>query len=354
MIRMTRIFTIFSFLMLSLHCFGQSSLLYKKVNLVAQTTTLRTVLKLLSTQTGCVFSYDPVRISDKKEIHISALQNISLKIALQNVLPNYIQFNLIGKYIVLQEITLKPKLETNKTAPTINSVQKTKPTSNLNSEERKTVEVANQEKEPNDSVSTLNITIPKEANAVKPRQSIEPNLITIVSTPTINSDTVININSQKNIEKAPQPILTTGNEKIKTPEKLKVSLGLSFNSHLGTYQTQFSYKNIYSLLSLGTDYYKTYHLGVGVGIDYKLNKAWGLGLNLIRYAIVGGKSYKLNVRTTTFELNPVVSYTILKRITLFAGGSAYIIKSKYVKPSPSTNLGSFGEFSPTAGIKLNL
>ena len=101
-IRLNRYFLLCICIISAMMLNGQNGRLNKKVNLPYGQVMLKTALKSISSQTGCVFSYDPTKIVDKQLINISVKGSLSLRAALSEVLPKNILYKMNGKYIVLQ------------------------------------------------------------------------------------------------------------------------------------------------------------------------------------------------------------------------------------------------------------
>ena len=99
-IRLNRFFLLYACVFSAILVEGQNAYLEKKVNLPVGPGMLKTVLKSISTQTGCIFSYDPTKIMDKQVVTVSTKGSVSLHTALSEILPKNILYKLNGKYIV--------------------------------------------------------------------------------------------------------------------------------------------------------------------------------------------------------------------------------------------------------------
>jgi hypothetical protein len=318
----------------------------KIVNFPAKHITLRAALKTLSDQTGCVFSYDPTRINDKQELTISSCNKLTLQATLQKILPKNIHFKFKGKYIVLKKpdftktmaIGTAPKneLSPNKT---VNLTLKT---------EGKVSEMTmnNSVSEPKDNSGKLHI------------DSINQNEETIQRNPA--SDNLVkadSVHTPATIKPDLQPIACNSSDTpkvIKQKPKPIFEMEMAANNHLAAFSTHIGLNNIYSIISIGTDYYKSQHFGVGAGVNIKLYKHFGANIDLIQYTLVSGRSAKVKVRTATTQISSSLNYSIGNRLKIFAGPSVYRISSKYVREGSNTDLGKLIEYSVILGIKVDL
>lgn len=103
MSKLIRSFLVFILFLFPIVLKGQNSYSDKAVNLPSGQITLKAAFKILSDQTGCVFSYDPTIIIDKQELNLSIQPKLSLKAALLKILPKSIHFKFNGKYVVIQK-----------------------------------------------------------------------------------------------------------------------------------------------------------------------------------------------------------------------------------------------------------
>lgn len=297
-------------------------------------TTLKAALKQLSDQTACVFSYDPTAIQDKQEINVSAKGSVTLRTALAKVLPKGIQYKTTGKYIVLQRTT-----NTSTTEHQTKKVDKAaiKKPENFTSPAVLQIIDSTEYKTSSDTVSVRNISTPEQSSAAIP-DTVPTKQITVES-------------SLKNMPQAVMP------GKVDTV-KLKVSssilaLQISANNHLAAISTHIGLNNIYGIISLGSDYYKSYHLGLGASIYFQLYKRLGANIDAIQYALVGGKSKQVNIKAFTTEISPALNYRIGNRLKIIFGPTAYLIKSRYSKGTSSTDLGRYLGYSGMVGISYN-
>jgi hypothetical protein len=317
---------------------AQNSYSDKIVNLPAGRSTLKAILGNLSRQTGCIFSYDPIKIDDKQELTVPRYCKLSLQAALQKILPRTIHFKFREKYVVLQrtdlaKLTTSPKALKSQSHPIkvvgIPVASETKAPQNVSVES--TAAIAN--------------SIP-ESSALQQTDSTQISIPDPVLTAIARTDTV----SKKSIASIPADTAKV----VKQRSKFLFEIELAENKHLATFSTHIGLNNLYSIISAGSDYYKSYHVGVGAGASFKLYKHLGANIDLIQYALVGGRTSKLKVKTNTTQLSPMLTYSIGQRLKLFAGYSIYRITSRYVKGGSNIDLGKSTGYSAMLGIKINL
>lgn len=217
--------------------------------------TLKAALKILSDQTGCVFSYDPTKISDKQELNISKLNKLTLHSALQKILPKSIYFKFTGKYVVLQKSEFtKVEIPEKTLATPFKIVQSARINTEVKMAER------------TDDYDSLNTIVKKDSIIQCPKIMlkipISEKALTNISIP---QSLIENLkpNFQSKINR--QDTL----EIIKLKSKPVFELEFAENNHLATISTHLGLNNIYSIISIGSDYYKSYHLGVGAGINFQ-------------------------------------------------------------------------------------
>jgi len=313
---------------------GQNNCLDKRLILQNGHTTLKAALKQLSNQTGCVFSYDPTKIEDKQEISISSKGSITLRSALPKVLPKGIQYKTTGKYIVLQKFTNTSNNNQPTKKPEKTTIKSTE--SFVSSSVKLTIDSS--EYKPNtDTVAPREISTPVQFTAAVPdtvpiKQATAENSLTNIS----------------------QAIMPGKPDTVKLNVSTSIfALQVSANNHLAAISAHIGLKNICGIISLGSDYYKSYHLGVGVGMYFQLYKRLGADVDLIQYALVAGKSKQVNIKAYTTEISPTLNYRIGDRLKIALGPTAYLIKSKYSKGTSTTYLGRYLGYSGMVGISYN-
>jgi hypothetical protein len=332
--RLIRCTLICIFTILPLLANGQNNCLDKRLILQNGHTTLKVALKQLSNQTGCVFSYDPTKIEDKQEISISSKGSITLRSALPKVLPKGIQYKTTGKYIVLQKVTNtspnnQPTKKQEKTAIKSN-------VSFVSPSEKPTIDST--ENETNTyTVAPQGISIPVQSTATV------PDTVPIKQATAENSLTNI---SQATMPGKPDTVKLNVSTSI-------FALQVSANNHLAAISTHIGLNNIYGIISLGSDYYKSYHFGLGAGVHFQLYKRLGANIDAIQYAIGAGKSKQVNIKAFTTEISPALNYRIGNRLKIALGPTAYLIKSKYSKGTSTTDLGRYLGYSGMVGISYN-
>ena len=312
---------------------AQNSYSDKKVNFPGGHITLKAALKILSDQTHCVFSYDPTKINEKQELTISKFNKLTLHAALQKILPKSIQFKFTGKYIVLQKPEF-PKTET--------------PVKALATPSKSVLPIARTETRTAENLSQTDVVpILKEDSAIQ-----QPKITATLPVSKISfNDSVASLpNFQPEIKTSVPDTFKI----IKPRSKSVFELEFAENNHLATISTHIGLNDIYSIISIGSDYNKSYHFGLGAGMSFQFSKHLNMNIDLIQYALAGGKSFKLKVRAATTQFSPMVNYSILKRLKLFAGPSLYLIKTRYLKGNPTPDLGKYVGYSAIFGIKIDL
>lgn len=290
--RLIRVFLACFFLLFPVILSGQNSYLDKTVNLQVGQIKLKAALKILSGQTGCVFSYDAVKIKDNQEITIIKSDNLSLRTTLQDLLPKDIHYMLMEKYIVLHLVP-KEKL-------------------------------------------TYSLLTPRPISVMQPAGNIHP-----AETP--HPDTLALFLHAADTLKNVQP-----------KSKAIFESELAGNNHLATMSAHIGRHHIYSIVSMGYDYHGSYHLGIGAGYNLKIAKHIGANIDLIQYALVAGKSIQYDTRAYTTQFCPTLYYSIGQRLNIFAGPGVYLIKSKLVTENKVTDLGQYIGYNATLGIRIDL
>lgn len=340
------------FLMVAISLHGQNYL-NKKVTLPEEKITLKTAFKLISSQTGCVFSYDPTRIPDNQPIKVS-VKSLDLNAALLEVLPKDVQFSLKGKYIVLKKTILKEtsKLTLQKTRSKESEVKDTKKESRIS----KNPELERLVLPPLQG-SISNTTI--EENPVLPIQ--QQDSVSIVRLDNIPVKDTVSVIGQKDT------IPKTQSESLK-PDTLKTNSGfgdflkenyylkgaLLATNQLAGLSAQVGLSNVYAILSAGSDYNSSYLLGLGAGIHLPATKRLAVDIEMLYNSLIAGKSYELQVRASNTQIIPALNYSFTKNIAVFVGPTINLIKSSYVSPVSTTDLGLLVGIGYSFGIKIDL
>ncbi|MDD4991416.1 MAG: hypothetical protein PHR83_04205 [Paludibacter sp.] len=312
---------------------GQNNYLDKKLTLQKKHTTLKVALKQLSNQTGCVFSYDPTKIEDKQEISIPSKGSVTLRTALAKVLPKGIQYKTTGKYIVLQKVTNTSVNDQPTKKPEKTAIKKPE---NFILPFVKPIIDSTEYKANTDTVAPGKISIPAQFaldvpdSVAKKQITVENSLIIPQTAATDKVDTV----------------------KINTPTGI-IAFQLAANNHLATLSSHIGLNNLYCIISLGTDYYGSYHFGLGAGVYFHLYKRLGANIDAIQYALVAGKSKQINVKAYTTEISPALNYRIGKRMLVTLGPTIYSIRSRYSKGTSVSSLGRYLGYSGMFGISYN-
>lgn len=332
---------------------GQTIYLDKKVSLPTGQISLKVAFNSISSQSGCVFSYDPTKIAENQQITIASKKNQTLRTALSEILPKTIQYKMNGKYIVLQEVIAKiPTKSITNASPHVKNK-----TADLNRKGNGTISknpVLEQLVLP--PLPTISETQPRPQkidsvivtqNQPVPLQVVDTNLIVAV-------DTV----SKKPI----QPAFSSNNDttKVKKPnlgDFLKkngyLESGISINNQLAAFSVHAGLYNFYSIFSIATDYNDSYLYGFGAGANIKIDNHFSVNCDLLQNSLIAGKSYLLQVRASNTQFIPVLNYS-LSSFKFFAGPTVNLIKSSYVSSISSTDLGLLVGIGFSIGVKVDL
>ncbi len=322
---------------------GQNAILNKTVTLPTGQIKLKTALNSICTQTGCVFSYDPTKISDKQIITIKSKSQKSLNSALLEILPKNTEFRINGKYIVLK--LAEEKIIKNPTIKTTSTISK-KP------ELERLVLPPLQ----NSSSKTVSQEIQISPDITSDSTSIKKEVIPINDTLiAVRKDSII---PEKSIQISVQPKDSTKNSTSKFRDFLTknglLQAALSANNQLASFSVQAGLYNIYAIISIGSDYNNSYLLGYGVGIKLYIDTHFSASIDLLQNSLIAGKSYLLQVRASNTQFVPVLNYSIGKTFKVFAGPTINLIQSSYVSSISTTDLGLLVGIGYSLGIKIDL
>lgn len=343
---------------------GQNTYLTKKVNLPTGKIVLKTALNTISHQTGCIFSYDPTKVTDKLIISISSKNTLNLRSALLEVLPKNIQYKVNGKYIVLQEVSnytaIKP--QTNAIKP-----QKQSKSSSVNTKVKGTID-KNPALERLVLPPLINNT---ESNVIvqevdhSPNQGVDSLEDKQIVIPIEQKDTTLQVSIVTDTASTKQGLINDvlKTDTIKTVKSgirefiLKngyLEAGVSINNQLAAFSVHAGLYNVYAILSIGSDYNDSYLLGIGAGANVKIDTHFSLNIDFLQNEIIAGKSYLLNVNVSNTQIVPVLNYSLGKSIRLFVGPTVNLIKSSYVSSISTTDLGVLVGIGYSVGIKIDL
>lgn len=347
-IKIHTLFTLF-FLMITLTVFSRNDYLEKKIILTNGSFSLKDVLKTLSDQTACVFSYDPTKVNDNKTITTSA-GTYTLQSALQKILPPNIQYKMTGKYVVLQKASTGNSTDL-KIAP--NPVSKVvQVVMNVNNTPDKTLK---------DSIILPPVETPqrvdfKDTTEVFVNSGI--NKDEIITDQQIAPEILVESplkDSVVSIEQKEDSVIQGGNATVKSKFRPKsiFELELAADNHLRTISTHWGLSSVYGIFSLGGDYKQSYHMGIGIGTGFKIYKRLGMNIDLSEFAIVGGRSRRVNISAYTTQFTPTLIYKIGQHWKISLGPTFYTINSGYKNGSTSTNLGRYSGSSGIVGLTYN-
>lgn len=329
-------FIVLCFLISPLLLFGKSAYSGKTVHISAGQVVMSKLLKNISAQTACVFSYDPVMINDKQIIVVPTGLNCSLSAALQKLLPKNIQFRFRDKFIVLQRVS---------------TVVKEIP-------EKKVLVVP---------VSVKSIVEPAKAAPVAVVASVELKPIVMESKPVVQLEPLVEVPQADTVVVVSQPISAVllisdkplpardnrgfgqfiKNHGVFEIEVAAYSKQLAGAVHLGLY-------GVYAILSIGKNADKARSSGVGVGAAFRVHKRLGLNLDILRMNLLSGQTYDLGVRTVITQFRPEVNYYFGSSIKLFAGPTFNMLNSTYVNSIKTYDLGKTFYYGGIIGVKVDL
>jgi hypothetical protein len=339
MTKILRHFTAICFLIAPLSLFGKSVYSEKKVHILTGKIPLGVLLKNISSQTACVFSYDPVKMNDKQIIAVPTTLTCSLNAALQKLLPKNIQFRFRDKFIVLQMIS---------------SVAKKIP-------EKKAVA----------PISVKLILEPTKAAPISAIDSSKLKPIVAESMLVVHSDSIAEVPQVDTVAVVPQPERTVAetpaliapNKPLAAQDKrsfgqfvknngvLEIELAayskqLAGAVHLGIY-------GVYAILSIGANAHKARSSGIGGGAAFKVAKRVGLSVDVLRLNLLSGKTYNLGIRTVITQFRPEINYYLGSGVKFFAGPTFNVLNSSYVNSVKTYDLGKVFYYGGIVGIKVD-
>jgi len=163
--------------------------------------------------------------------------------------------------------------------------------------------------------------------------------------------------TQTEQERKPRSMSDADSLIIIKPEKhlsvTRTELLFAANNHLAIMSTHIGLNNVYGIVSLASDYYQSYHIGLGIGFQAPLYKRLGASIDITRYSVVAGKTKRVNVKAYSTEISPALNYRIGDRLKVILGPTAYLIRSKYSYGSTTTSLGRFIGYSAMLGVSYN-
>lgn len=337
---------------------GQNASLNKLISMKSGKITFKEALILISNQTGCVFSYDPIKIDDKHLITISEIHSQNLRSVLKTILPKNIQYKLNGKYIVL---ILKEIKNSDKTVS-----REIKQTQNIKTfpEDKKTEGRIDKNPELERLVlpslkdgTTLSINSqPVQTAIIQPKDSISAiEKSDSIIKPVLAIDTIVKNQSSQNQSSIND---STKIEKSGFRNFIKktgfLETGFSLNKQLSSLSVRIGVNYLYSIFSISSDHNKSYLMGFGIGSNFNLNKHLDLNIDLVRSTLIAGKSYLLDVRASNTQLVPLLNYKIGPFFKISAGPTFNIIKSSYISSISTTDLGVLVGIGYSLGFKIDL
>lgn len=358
--------TLFVLALLPMMVAAQVAFLDKPVSLQSGKMSLKAFLTTISSQTECVFSYDPIKINDKQMISVEACTKLRMLSALQKELPAYIQIKIHGKYVVLQKkAELDLKLKTN-AAPAL-KMQPATPLPDYPTTQ-------------NDSIATIvtpqtETIITKDSTPVA--VELQPNKLEkeakTLQTETITNDTIQNKREPEStisLSTNDKPKTTETTAEIKLPpysisdflrKDLVCQLEFAGFNSMGALSLRLGAKNIYAIISAGGLANNYNFGGLGLGVQAQVYKKFGMNVELLRHRISSGAAFNVGVRGTVGQLRGELNYSFNKTLSVFAGPSLVLITTSYYRAPITTNaestnisLGRSLQLGLIAGVRMNI
>ena len=324
---------IFILILISFQRIAATDCLDKTVTLPTSKLTLKTVLKQLSDQTGCTFSYNPLVLPDNQVVNVANISGIKLSIALKKLLPTGFTFSQNEKYIVLQKQAEKSIIKTTRS----------KTDSRIDKDLKKVALVIPTLIE-NERYSDYNLFV-KDS-------------ITLIL-PTMASGILID---KSPVEKSKKEGIFKSNldsvimRRLKTEyflrKNIHLQFGVSSSSPLSSAVLQAGAFGLFGIFSISTDYNNSYRMGYGIGYNYDFENNMGLNLNVERNILFAGESFDLGVRATITHIDPLFTYSISRDFLLFIGPSLYLSESNYI--NANTDLGKTYGIGALIGVKIDI
>jgi len=346
---------------------GQSLNVDKLVYFPKGKMSLKSVLKTMSVQTGCVFSYDPTKIPEQQSIIISSGNPLKLQEALQILLPVNVKYKLRGKYIVLQKGTSQ-NLSTMKMQSALPAVD---------SSQMKAVLKITETQKINNTVDLL-VDIPpsvlQKIDTVLSNRPLEisetihqtdsSSINASVSARKVTSPSSVISNEAASTESSGQSIVSKSEiAKVSNPNVVNfVSQKGFLELELATYNkiNSFSFRagahSVYLILSIANYPSNFYMLGIGAGMEMKLNDQFGFNLELVRNTLVSGKSYKIGVRGTMTQFRPELNYRIGENFKVFGAPTIHSYKTSYLNKETKAliDFPKNGGFGIILGVRVDM
>ena len=324
---------IFLLIFVSFQGIAATDYLDKTVSLPTSKSTLKTVLNLLSDQTGCTFSYNPLVLPDNKYINVTDISGIKLSTALKKLLPAGFSFLQNDKYIVLQKQVEK----------SIVSPSRSKTDSRIDKDLKKVA---------------LVIPVLIESEKYPDNNLFVKDSIALIL-PTVASGILID---KSPVEKSGKEGIFKSNldsaemRRLKTEyflrKNIHLQFGVSSSSPLSSAVLQAGAFGLYGIFSVSTDYNNSYRMGYGIGYNYDFENNMGLNINVERNILFAGESFDLGVKATITHLDPLFSYSISRDFLLFIGPSLYMSESNYIYAN--TDLGKTYGIGALIGVKIDI
>lgn len=305
----------------------------KTVTLPPGKSTLKTVLKLLSDQTGCTFSYNPLVFPDNQHVIVADISGVKLSLALKKLIPTGFTFLQNDKYIVLQKQVEKSIIIT----------ARSKTDSRIDKDLKKVA---------------LVIPVVNDNEIFSDNNLLEKDSLVLIL-PSVASGISI---GKSPVEKTKEIGIYKSNIDSAEMRRLKMEyflrknihlqFGVSSSSPLSSAVLQAGAFGVYGIFSVSSDYNNSYRMGYGIGYNYEFDNNMGLNINVERNILFAGKSFDLGVRAVISHFDPLFTYNISRDFVLFIGPSLYMSESSYI--NANTDLGKTYGIGALIGVKIDI
>jgi len=302
----------------------------KPVSLTNSVYTYKNVFKILSDQSGYIFSYNPLVLPDNQSVTITNISGIKLSAALKKILPTGFTFSISGKYIVIQKQVEKQ----------FKKSEKTKFESRLDKNQK--------------SVALVVPNVNEDTPITNTNPPVKDSIALIMPTTALLVTDKF-ILTQKNslyTSKMDSAEIRRFKTKYFIRKNVDVEFGIASSSPISSLIAHAGIYGLYGIFSVSSDYNNSYRMGYGIGYTYNFENNMGISLSAERNVLFAGTSYNLGVRAILTHIDPLATFAISRDFTWFIGPSFYISESNYI--NANTDLGKTMGVGALVGVKFNL